>query len=68
MYISGYKSHTTFNKSCIFLSVYEGGGAALVDILNRALTAGASQRRALFIIHRRANFGTLDHHAFSSLV
>ena len=32
--ISCYKSHRRFNKSCIVYSVYEGGGAALVDIIN----------------------------------
>ena len=31
--ISCYKSHRIFNKSCIVYSVYEGGGAALVEII-----------------------------------
>ena len=29
-----YKSHPTFNKSCIFYNIYKGGSAALVDAIN----------------------------------
>ena len=28
-----YKSHTTFNKSCIIYNIYKGGSAALVDAI-----------------------------------